>query len=113
MSQKPFNRFLDFRSIIESTNDREMMESCLGLLRDLMEIEAIKESLKKKEDSLYDDVKRSFYAFFLEGLSPEEISQLADKCSGRVKILQKKEQAEKERVEKEKTDASEPAENNP
>ena len=38
MSKKEVNRFEMVRSIIDSTDDLEMITACQGLLRDLIEI---------------------------------------------------------------------------
>jgi len=106
-TEKQLNRYIQFREIIEQTQDHDMMATCLQLLRDMMELNTLREQVEKKEEDLYKDPKRSFYHFFLEGLSPEEISQLTDKCSGRSKILDKKEMLRKEAAEKEAAEKQE------
>jgi DNA-directed RNA polymerase specialized sigma24 family protein len=93
--KKPFNRFEEVRSIIESSNDIEMMKACQGLLRDTIKINDLEETLEKARAALYEEHKRRFFSFFIDGLPPLEIAALADKCSGRVKILEKKAEAEK------------------
>jgi hypothetical protein len=106
---KKANRFIQFREIIESSDNSELMESCLSLLRIMIEISDMKEKISEKEKKMEEDAKMSFFKFFLEGLPDAEVSQLADKCSGRLKILQKrdeKEKAEKEKAEKELQEAS-------
>jgi len=91
---KQFNRFEEVRSIIDSSDDVEMMKSCQGLLRDIIKINDLEETLEKSRAALYEEQKRRFFSFFVEGLPPLEIAALADKCSGRVKVLEKR--AEKE-----------------
>jgi DNA-directed RNA polymerase specialized sigma24 family protein len=91
---KQFNRFEEVRSIIDNSDDVEMMKSCQGLLRDIIKINDLEETLEKARAALYEEQKRRFFSFFVEGLPPLEIAALADKCSGRVKVLEKR--AEKE-----------------
>lgn len=90
MPKKKFSRLEEVRSVIEDTDDLELMLACQGLLRDKMEISNMAETMKKLEDGLYTESKRNFFSFFVEGMDPNEISALADKCGGRVKILEKK-----------------------
>jgi DNA-directed RNA polymerase specialized sigma24 family protein len=92
---KQFNRFEEVRSIIDSSNDLEMMKACQGLLRDLIRINDLEETLEKARAALYEEHKRKFFSFFIDGLPPMEVASLADKCSGRVKILEKRADAEK------------------
>ncbi len=96
--KKEFNRFEEVRSIIDAAKDIDMTKALQGLLRDLIKINDLEENLEKFRAGLYDDKKRGFYSFFVEGLAPAEICALADKCSGRVKILEKKAATEAERV---------------
>ena len=91
---KQFNRFEEVRSIIDNSDDVEMMKACQGLLRDIIKINDLEETLEKARAALYEEQKRRFFSFFVEGLPPLEIAALADKCSGRVKVLEKR--AEKE-----------------
>jgi hypothetical protein len=94
---KPINRFEEVRKIIDSSNDPEMLKSCQGLLRDLIKINDMEELLERARASLYpeNEKSRQFYSFFIEGLPPLEVSALADKCSGRMKILEKRAEKEK------------------
>lgn len=92
---KQFNRFEEFRSVIESSDDIDMMKACQGLLRDTIKINDMEEMLEKARAALYEEKKRQFFSFFAEGLPPLEIAALADKCSGRVKILEKRAEKEK------------------
>jgi len=91
---KQFNRFEEVRSIIDNSDDVEMMKACQGLLRDIIKINDLEETLEKARAALYEEHKRRFFSFFVEGLPPLEIAALADKCSGRVKVLERR--AEKE-----------------
>lgn len=88
--KKKFSRIDEFRSVLEETDDLELAKACQGLLRDKMEIANMTEMIEKLEKNLYTEPKRNFFSFFVEGLSPDEILALADKCGGRVKILEKK-----------------------
>jgi hypothetical protein len=92
--KKSFNRFEEVRSIIDSSDDMEMMKACQGLLRDIIKINDLEETLEKARAALYEEQKRRFFSFFVEGLPPLEIAALADKCSGRVKILEKRTEKE-------------------
>lgn len=105
---KPMNRFEEVRKIIDSSNDPEMLKSCQGLLRDLIKINDMEELLERARASLYpqDDKARQFYSFFIEGLPPLEVSALADKCSGRMKILEKR--AEKEKKKEPEKEVAQP-----
>lgn len=94
MSKKEFNRFESFRQVIDTTDDIEMMKSCQGLLRDLIAINDMQENLERMKNSLYDDKRRAFYSFFVDDLPPIEVATLADKVTGRVKVLERR--AEKE-----------------
>ena len=105
---KPFNRFEEARSVIDSSDDTELMKACQGLLRDMIKINDLEESLEKARAALYEEQKRRFFSFFLEGLPPLEIAALADKCSGRVKVLEKRAE-----LEAEKKKASEVGEDKP
>lgn len=96
-SKKPFNRFEEFRSIIESSDDTDLMKVCQGLLRDVIKINDMEELLEKARAALYEEKKRQFFSFFVEGLPPLEVAALADKCSGRVKILEKRDEKQKEK----------------
>lgn len=94
-STKPFNRFEEVRSVIDSSDDIDLMKACQGLLRDTIKINDMEEMLEKARAALYEEKKRQFFSFFVEGLPPLEIAALADKCSGRVKILEKRAEKEK------------------
>lgn len=99
--QKEFNRFESFRQVIDTTNDLDMMKACQGLLRDLITINDMQENLDKLKKSLYDEQKRAFYSFFVEDLPPIEVATLADKVTGRVKVLERKAEKEAEKKAKE------------
>jgi DNA-directed RNA polymerase specialized sigma24 family protein len=88
--KKAFNRFEEVRSIIDSSDDLDMMKACQGLLRDTIKINDLEETLEKARAALYEEQKRRFFSFLVEGLPPLEIAALADKCSGRVKVLEKR-----------------------
>lgn len=99
--QKQFNRFESFRQVIDTTDDLEMMKVCQGLLRDLIAINDMQENLDKMKSALYEEQKRAFYSFFVEDLPPVEVAALADKVTGRVKVLERKAEREAEKKEKE------------
>ena len=50
----------------------------------------MEETLEKSREALYLEKKREFFSFFLDGLPIAELAALADKITGRVKILEKK-----------------------
>lgn len=104
MSKKELNRFENMRSIIDSTEDLEMMESCLGLIRDLIQINSLEQQKNQIEENLYKESKRKFYSFFVENLTPEEVSALGDKCSGRVRVLTEKKEKEEAKKAKESSE---------
>jgi uncharacterized protein YerC len=101
MSKKELNRFENMRGIIDSTDDLEMMEACLGLIRDLIQINSLEQQKSQIEENLYKENKRRFYSFFVENLTPEEVSALGDKCSGRVRVLTEKREKEEAKKAKE------------
>lgn len=92
--KKKFNRLDEFRSVIDDVDDLELLLVCQALLRDKMEIFDSEEKLAKLQEQLYADQKRNFFSFFVEGLDSAEIQALAGKCSGKVKILEKKAEAQ-------------------
>lgn len=102
VKSKPLNRFENFRSVIDASQDLDLMKSCQGLLRDTIAMNDMIEQLEKLRANLYADKNRMFFSFFVEDLPPMEIAALADKCSGKVKILEKKaeEQAAKDALNK-------------
>lgn len=95
-----FDRFEEFRSIIDSTEDKEMMNNCLALLRDLIKINDLEQTIENIRNDLYKDTKRHIFSFFVEGLSAEKIASLADKTSGRIKFLSAKEEKANEQKAK-------------
>ena len=99
--QKQFNRFESFRKVIDTTDDLEMMKICQGLLRDIITINDMQENLDKMKGALYEEQKRAFYSFFVDDLPPVEVAALADKVTGRVKVLERKAEKEAEKKEKE------------
>lgn len=98
--QKPFNRFEGFRQVIDTTDDVEMMKACQGLLRDIITINDMQENIEKLKNSLYDEKKRAFYSFFVDDLPPVEVAALADKVTGRVKVLERRAEREAEKKAK-------------
>ena len=84
------NVFESLGQIIQNSEDVEFINVCLSLLRDKMKINDMEETIARLNEELYKDQKRSFFGFFAENLSPEEIQSMTDKCSGRSKFLQKK-----------------------
>jgi hypothetical protein len=105
MSKKEVNRFEMVRSIIDSTDDLEMITACQGLLRDLIEISSLEDRVEKIRENMYKEDKRKFYSFFVENLPAVEISALADKCSGRVRFLNEKNEREESKKKKQKEES--------
>ena len=99
-------RLNDFRDMIDNTDDKAVLESGQSLLREMMEIAALKERLSSLESNLTAGGKAIFY-FFAEELDEDEIVFAAERITGKIRRLDKK--AEKEQA---KLDSQEEREGN-
>jgi hypothetical protein len=78
----------DFRDMVNDIDDPSLLESGQSLLRELMEINSLKETLKKLESGLTDGQKAVFY-FFAENLSEDELPFAAERLTGRLKRVRR------------------------
>jgi hypothetical protein len=98
------------REIVDSSEDIAMLEPCLALVKDMIDIENLNHQIKllskqisEKEKNILDDERRMAYYLHLLKLSPEEVSAVGDRVKGRMRVIE-------ERAKKIK--ASEDSENN-
>jgi len=98
------------REIVDSSEDIAMLEPCLALVKDMIEIDNLNHQIKmltkqisEKEKNILDDERRMAYYLHLLKLSSEEVSAVGDRVKGRMRVIE-------ERAKKLKT--SEASENN-
>jgi hypothetical protein len=91
------NHLEDFREMINGIDDMDLLEEGLSMLRDMIEINEMKERLAKLESGLLSGQRAIFY-FFTEGLDKDEVPFAAERISGRIKRLDR----ELQKVEREK-----------
>jgi len=96
-------RLNDFREMIDGTDDKTVLESGQTLLREMIEIVSLKERLASLEAGLTDGGKAIFY-FFAEELNEDEIVFAAERITGRIRRLDKKEEKNKKEKEKAESD---------
>ena len=91
MSKTSLKEFLDF---IVQIDDDELLEVAEGLLRDIVEIERMKEMIEKMEDSLSDGKR---VVFWMEAmcLDRDEIDLATNKVIGRRRQLKDQEERRK------------------
>lgn len=82
----------EFRSMIDDTNDKAVLEAGRELLRDMMELASLKDRIKDIEENLTSGGKAIFY-FFAEELDEDEIVFAAERISGRIKRLDREDGA--------------------
>jgi len=88
----------EFRTMIDKTDDTKVLESGQELLRDMINLSALKQKVAELESGLTEGGKAIFY-FFAEELNEDEVVFAAERISGRIKRLERK--AEKEARQKE------------
>lgn len=79
-------RLNDFREMIDSASDTAVLEAGQTLLREMMDIVALKQKLADLESGLTDGGKAIFY-FFAEELDEDEIVFAAERITGRLSRL--------------------------
>ena len=80
------NKLDEFRTMIDKTDDPKVLESGQELLRDMINLAALRQKVADIEDGLTDGGKAIFY-FFAEELDEDEIVFAAERISGRIKRL--------------------------
>jgi hypothetical protein len=83
------NKLDEFRTMIDKTDDQKVLESGQELLRDMINLSALKQRVVELEEGLTDGGKAIFY-FFAEELDEDEIVFAAERISGRIKRLDRK-----------------------
>jgi hypothetical protein len=78
----------DFRKMIDSIDDEQLLEAGLSLTRDMIRYHEMKKEIQKIEDSFTDGQKAIFY-FFADALDQDEIVFAAERISGRIKRIQR------------------------
>ena len=78
----------DFREMIDGIKDQKVLESGQVLLREIIEINKIKNRLSEIESGLTDGGKAIFY-FFAEELDEDEILYAAERVNGRIQRIQR------------------------
>lgn len=99
-------RLDDFREMIDKTDDVSILESGQTLLREMIEISALKERLSNLEAGLTDGGKAIFY-FFAEELDEDEIVFAAERLTGKLRRVKRAEDQKKETNNEEADEASE------
>jgi len=88
-NSKKVSNLDDFRSMIDTYDDKEVLDVGYQLLSEVMEINSLKSRLKTLEDNLTEGKKAMFY-FFVAGLSEDEVVYAAERIKGRINRLSKK-----------------------
>ena len=98
------NHLEDFREMINGIDDISLLEEGLGMLRDMIEINEMKERLSQLESGLTAGQRAIFY-FFTEGLDKDEVPFAAERISGRIKRLDRElQKMEREKNKKDQVD---------
>jgi hypothetical protein len=95
----------DFREMINGIDDLTLLESGQVLLREMMEVNAIRQRLASLEDGLTEGGKAIFY-FFASELNEDELVFAAERISGRVTRINRAKDIEESKKEKENTNIS-------
>jgi len=97
----------EFRTMIDKADDPKVLEAGQELLRDMINLVALKQKVAEIEEGLTDGGKAIFY-FFAEELDEDEIVFAAERISGRIKRLDRAaEKKEKSKEIKEYIDGDE------
>jgi hypothetical protein len=88
------DRLEEFRAMVDSIDDKLLLEDGLGMLRDMIRINAIKEELKSLEEGLMAGQRAIFY-FFTDELDEDQVVFAAERISGRIKRLERSESPKK------------------
>jgi hypothetical protein len=100
------NKLDEFRTMIDKTDDQKVLESGQELLRDMINLSALRQKVAELEGGLTDGGKAIFY-FFAEELDEDEIVFAAERISGRIKRLDRKAAKESKKKEEKATEQKE------
>jgi hypothetical protein len=76
----------EFRTMIDKADDSKVLEAGQELLRDMINLSALRQKVVEIEEGLTDGGKAIFY-FFAEELDEDEVVFAAERISGRIKRL--------------------------
>lgn len=76
----------EFRDLVDRFDDPEILNQGLSLLRDLIEINEMRNKISKLESSLTQEGRAIFY-FFASSLDEDELIFAAERISGRLKRM--------------------------
>ena len=79
----------EFRKIIDNVSSPEELLAAQSLLRDIMHINDMRETIEKLESELASGERAMFY-FFASGLDSDEVIFAAEKVSGKLNRLRDK-----------------------
>ncbi len=88
----------EFQELVNGITDEELLDVAEGLLRDMVEIENMKERIREMEDKLSEGKRASFW-FFTLGLDPEQVDLATNTVIGRKRFL--KDQMERKKLAEE------------
>lgn len=102
----------EVRSIIDNNDDIDLLQSCSSLIKDMIDIDNMKESIDKmqkelleREEKLLSDDSRVMFSFFLNGMEQEQIAAIGDKVLGRISVLNRKKEEEDNKIAAKNKDA--------
>ena len=76
----------EFRSMVDSIQDKDVLESGRDLIRDLMEISKLESKINDLKSGLTDGGRAMFY-FFAMDLTDEELAYGAERIVGRIRRI--------------------------
>jgi|TARA_R110001583_G_scaffold16234_34_gene66442 hypothetical protein len=85
----------DFKDMVNGIDDTELLKEGQGLLRDIIEIQSLKYKIRNLEEGLIDNGRAAFYLFATE-LDQDEIAYAAERITGRLKVLEKRNKKSKD-----------------
>jgi hypothetical protein len=96
------SRLDDFRAMIDGSDDKILLSSGQELLREMMEINALKEKLNGLEQGLTEGGKAALY-FFAVGLDEDELTFAAERITGKLSRIERVEAKAARKKEKEES----------
>tara|TARA_X000000950_G_scaffold170481_1_gene207826 strand:- start:9003 stop:9299 length:297 start_codon:yes stop_codon:yes gene_type:complete len=88
----------EFRDMVDSIQDKEVLESGRDLIRDMMEISKLQSQIENLKNGLTDGGRAMFY-FFAMDLTDEELVYGAERIVGRIRRIDRADSS-KENVDK-------------
>ena len=81
------DRLTEFREMIDSIDDEQLLSAGQSLLRDMISVHTMKERVAEMEAS-YTDGQRAIFYFFADSLDSDEVVFAAERISGRIRRLE-------------------------